>query len=927
MNKIGLALSGGGFRASLYHLGLVRFLRDADLLSQVTHITSVSGGSIIAAHLVLNWDRYNGSPEEFDAVASEFLSFVDLDIRNRILRRVPLNISLRLPRRLLGLSNRKLTRTGLLESHYEKYLFGDKSLFELPERPKLHILTTNLSEGCLCSFNRDGLLMVRRQPEIKTRIDHIQTGLATVAMAVTSSSAFAGFFPPIELTGAEVGVSGGEFGRQAYTDGGVFDNLGVRMFRYLEPQILAESPLSRDDFFDPRAAFDVLAEAAKSSEKTPLRRLAQIFDEAMHRLRGSVHSNGVQAEAAKSSEETPLRRVVHSLDEAMHRLRGSVHANAGTSQSVPPATLELDKSTSEEIVLTCLWDIMQHHQFQVEPLFEGLKLADPDAEALLHDSRVQRVLEAGDQLWLNRHVLEAAFRQATGQPCFRRLSSGLDGVIVSDVGKRIEVKSTRHAGGLVRTALRATGILMERVWELENETFQDTPGFVFAPITEVVDHDEDPTALHPEIQRQVAHIRTDLDRFSHLEISSLIRHGYCVGRKVCREHPNLFGVDLPGSSPWDPIDKAPEATPAVPVAPHLDELSGEPSQVTAEAQPVPVSTARRTWRILLDRWARLLRRQAREPSPATVTARILQASSGLRIFRTFLDWRDWVSYIYVPLIVPIFTVLPYLVTEYYDWATRTNTIMRSLAQGRPEVKVLSRLLMDGPDKSWVGVKPEPAGKLTALDSSGFEILQESHILDLRLWNPDVSGKNDPSSLVHIYRILKVRKEVDNPGIDIFRFRFFVVNPQAASRFPPQALQPTLRRVCPEINADGEGSAQGENACQWEVNCDFTGVPAGEWRDILSETQSPGTFLKRLMNSTHMTVEFTVAIPEVTFWILMPRGRLYSGWRIVRHKKGEIGPAEALQPATEFFGADYQILAFKLLAVKPWYIYEIVWDYK
>jgi len=48
MKRIGLALSGGGFRATLYHLGLTRFLRDADLLSKVTHITSVSGGNIYA---------------------------------------------------------------------------------------------------------------------------------------------------------------------------------------------------------------------------------------------------------------------------------------------------------------------------------------------------------------------------------------------------------------------------------------------------------------------------------------------------------------------------------------------------------------------------------------------------------------------------------------------------------------------------------------------------------------------------------------------------------------------------------------------------------------------------------------------------------------------------------------------------------------
>src|SRR5438874_9266259 len=146
MKKIGLALSGGGFRASLYHLGLVRFLRDAGILSQVSHITSVSGGSIFAAHLVLHWDRYNGSPSEFDAAASEFLAFVRLDVRNRITRRFPLPLPLRWPRRLLGWSNRKLTLTGLLECHYERYLYGDTGLFELPAKPQLHLLATNLSE-------------------------------------------------------------------------------------------------------------------------------------------------------------------------------------------------------------------------------------------------------------------------------------------------------------------------------------------------------------------------------------------------------------------------------------------------------------------------------------------------------------------------------------------------------------------------------------------------------------------------------------------------------------------------------------------------------------------------------------------------------------------------------------------------------------
>jgi hypothetical protein len=50
-------------------------------------MTSVSGGSVLAADLVLNWERYNSSSDEFTECAREILDFVRLDIRNRIIRR------------------------------------------------------------------------------------------------------------------------------------------------------------------------------------------------------------------------------------------------------------------------------------------------------------------------------------------------------------------------------------------------------------------------------------------------------------------------------------------------------------------------------------------------------------------------------------------------------------------------------------------------------------------------------------------------------------------------------------------------------------------------------------------------------------------------------------------------------------------------
>src|SRR5262249_21220035 len=261
---------------------------------------------------------------------------------------------------------------------------------------------------------------------------------------------------------------------------------GVRMFRCLERPLLADSPLCPDDFVDLRETLEVLRQAGHSSEETPLRRVWQML-------------------MAPASRPEPL-----------------LLTSAEKSPSVPFAVMETGNGDSEELLVSHLWDVMRKYQFYHDPLFARLKPTDASAQALLRASRTgSRILDLTDRLWLNRHVLEEAYRQATGRACFRRLNSREERVLVEEVGKPIEVQSNRRAGGLIRTALRSSDILMDRVWQLEKDTFRDTRGFVFAPITDVVEHSEDATALHPEIQRQTANIRTDLDRCSHLEISSL----------------------------------------------------------------------------------------------------------------------------------------------------------------------------------------------------------------------------------------------------------------------------------------------------------------------------------------------------------------------------------------------------------------------
>jgi predicted acylesterase/phospholipase RssA len=865
MIRLGLALSGGGFRAVLYHLGLVRFLRDAGILGRVTHICSVSGGSIVAAHMALNWDRYNGSPNEFDAAAAELLTYVRLDIRNRIVRRYPLSLLLRWPRRLLGLSNRKLTRTGLLEYHYERYLYGDTSLFELPERPELHILSTNLSEGCLCSFNRNGLVTMHRRPGRIDRMDRIHTGLASVPMAVTASSAFPGFFPPLELTGADVGASGGEFGRQAYTDGGVFDNLGVRMFRYLERPLLAEIPLSRDDFVDFPAVVESLCEASKASEDTPLRRLGQIMVAASGRQVPLLLADGTRP------KESGLQPIV-------------VTGQVGSQTHLQSSESEVGDGDSQEVMLSILSDVLRQYQLHREPHFAKLKPTDPDAEALLHAIRPgNRALESCDQAWLNRRLLEAAFRQATGHPCFRRLNSALDGVLVSDVGKRMEVRDNQRAGGLIPTALRATDIVMDRVWQLETDIFHGAPGFVFAPMTEVVEPAEDPTAQHPEIQRQVVGIRTDFDRFSPLEISSLVRHGYCVGRKACRAHPDLFGAELPVGAPWDPIP-GPQAS-ALAVA--ADRPSHRPSV---------------------------------GPVAATVEARKLQSSAQRRIWSTLLDRRDWTSYLYVPLLVPMLFLAPYLIYKSHQQSQRINHLVESLSQGSRDLEQMSRLL-EGKQQPWIG---EPAEEVRSFDESdiqGFGILQDSRIFDLRSWKPGKSGENDPSSLVFGYRRLKVFKLPENIGDNVFHASLRGASPKTALRFPTQQLQPKL------IMSRVQGSNPVQEACNWRVSYDFKHVPPGKPVDLVAEFHSPGQFLQRGANDTTIVFPIPADTAEMTAWILMPEGKEYQSFRIVRYVTAKPEKVEAVEPVTEYLPEDFTIIAFKLLSLRGGYSYEVSWTYR
>lgn len=50
--KIGLALCGGGYRASAFHLGAMDKLNELDILEKIDVISTISGGLITGAYTV-----------------------------------------------------------------------------------------------------------------------------------------------------------------------------------------------------------------------------------------------------------------------------------------------------------------------------------------------------------------------------------------------------------------------------------------------------------------------------------------------------------------------------------------------------------------------------------------------------------------------------------------------------------------------------------------------------------------------------------------------------------------------------------------------------------------------------------------------------------------------------------------------------------
>jgi NTE family protein len=219
---LALTFSGGGFRATLAALGVLRFVADAGRLERVRYVSSVSGGSLangLFAHYYEDLERAGFTPEALDEyVINPFLRRV---CRKSLSRTLLLNIW-----RTIG----PKTRTELLADTFDKWFFEGRKLEDLSTGCRFIFNAANVTTGVRFAFEREivGDWVMGRA--------HTRGTSLRLATGAAASAAVPGAFAPLKIKDVKFPCAAG---REALLlDGGAYDNSGIEAIDNLSGVLL-----------------------------------------------------------------------------------------------------------------------------------------------------------------------------------------------------------------------------------------------------------------------------------------------------------------------------------------------------------------------------------------------------------------------------------------------------------------------------------------------------------------------------------------------------------------------------------------------------------------------------------------------------------------------------------------------------------------
>lgn len=247
--KIGLSLSGGGYRAAIYHLGTFRKLQEMGILENVDVISTISGGSITGACYGLKGDNFEEFEKCLRAIVQKSIirgilySFRFICIFVFLLFIVVLSIYLLFTRlawvstpllvivisSLLIYQFKIFPVSSIINRLYSKWFFDGKTLKDFNPIPRIAINATNLETGRPFTFSKNKMSDStyehpgKGRKSIKFKPDEFP-----ISLAVASSTCVPFAFTPIFIDKKYFeDEKDFETIKPCLVDGGVYDNQGV----------------------------------------------------------------------------------------------------------------------------------------------------------------------------------------------------------------------------------------------------------------------------------------------------------------------------------------------------------------------------------------------------------------------------------------------------------------------------------------------------------------------------------------------------------------------------------------------------------------------------------------------------------------------------------------------------------------------------
>jgi NTE family protein len=209
-DPFGVTLSGGGFRATLAALGVIRLLADAKQLANVRYLSSVSGGSVANGAVAVAWPELRRRGFTASAVDELVIDPVVNKISGQSLKWSLV--------RGLWRTIGPLTRTELLARRFDTWFFKGRLLEELDREVRWIVNAANLVSGVRFAFERDvvGDYTIGLAPTAGTGL--------RLGLAVAASAAVPGAFAPVRLENVSFPCGSTP---PALLDGGAYDNTGL----------------------------------------------------------------------------------------------------------------------------------------------------------------------------------------------------------------------------------------------------------------------------------------------------------------------------------------------------------------------------------------------------------------------------------------------------------------------------------------------------------------------------------------------------------------------------------------------------------------------------------------------------------------------------------------------------------------------------